>query len=155
MSGNVKNTVKWSAVSSLLVALLGFLGSEIYFKVKEKMELLDRIDKELILQRAKSETDSTQWAVIKDLDTQVQLNKVEVMVSMRLVEKFIDESLSKEIVIKINEQSYDNGSMSSLPKPPKKGISDLKNAIKQIEEQRIEPIIDYQQRQEMRLELQK
>lgn len=157
MSVNNKSVIKWSLVSSLLVALLGFLGNEIYEKAKEKIALLHEIEKSQMIMQAKYIDDDAQWSVIKELDKENQLLEVEVAVLKRMADIAQSEG-PRTINLTISQGALERATGSkpkSMPPPivpPKNAptISELNTVIEKIEDQKNVPVQDYQQRQQMR-----
>jgi hypothetical protein len=93
MPSSVKTTVKWSLVSSLLVALLGFIGNEIYDKAVTEINRVHAIEKKQIEFAANQSSDAAQWRLIKEQEDKLRVLETQVEVNKILVDKFTNYSL--------------------------------------------------------------
>lgn len=84
-----------------LVSVIGFLGSQLWDIVNDKLSTVDSNRDTLLIMQQKLNSDEAQWRLLKEQDKEITLLKVEVEVLERLVTTYSDDTNEKVVTLNI------------------------------------------------------
>jgi hypothetical protein len=101
-----KAALKWSTVTTICLSVMGFLGTQLYGVLSDKLATVDENEKTLIIMKSKLNSDEAQWRIIQEQNTKISALSVEIEVLERLVTTYADDAHHK--VVTLNVQGFRN-----------------------------------------------
>ena len=139
--------IKWSTVTTICVSVIGFLGTQVWGILSEKLHTIEANKEALTIVQAKSSSDEAQWRLIQELTKRQTGQEIEIEVLKRLVTNYTEESHNKVVTIKLESIEIVNRAITetTVNQSDDQIIDRLRSQPKPIMKQEEKPVQEYKE----------
>jgi cellobiose-specific phosphotransferase system component IIB len=105
---NKRFVATWGIIGSVVLGILGFIGTQYFEVAKDYMDKVNDTQTELVLLKQKINDDDSQWQILQRQDEKIQTQEVEIRVLKMVVQRMSEDHSGKNITIKIEGSGIEN-----------------------------------------------